>query len=233
MEEQSVNHINTDSNNGEKVMDKVAAAFESVNEGGQSELNNDAQEELQPNSIDKQESDKLDSIKHSLGKFKNVDELHKAYKSLEAEFTKRSQKLAEYENARENKRQNDISWERQVDNFVTENPLAKKYANEICGQIMADKELANNKNCLEIAYLKVLEKSIKPYEQIACDDEFLDKYILSNESIRNRIISEYLSDVARSHPYNLISDGGNFSPNMPNKPKNLKDCGEMVEKMFN
>lgn len=37
--------------------------------------------------------------KASLGKFKSVDELYKAYSSLEAEFTRRSQRLKELEKA--------------------------------------------------------------------------------------------------------------------------------------
>ncbi|MDE5897386.1 MAG: hypothetical protein K2H43_06205, partial [Clostridia bacterium] len=42
-----------------------------------------------------------------LGKFKNVDALARAYKELEAEFTRRSQKLKALENASEPQGQTD------------------------------------------------------------------------------------------------------------------------------
>ena len=43
------------------------------------------------------------NTENSYGKFKTADELLKAYNALESEFTKRSQKLKEYEKKSEGK----------------------------------------------------------------------------------------------------------------------------------
>lgn len=232
MEEQSINQNEFSmALDGTKVMDSGATA--TVIESGSENItsNNVAQDDNSQNPFVKQDSVVSCDDTHSLGKFKSVDELQKAYKSLEAEFTKRSQRLKEYESNEKNSKM--IPWEERVDNFVAKNPLSKEYAKEITDELVGDDELLNDPNCLEKAYLRILERNIKPYDKIINDEEFLERYVFSSDKIKEKIITEYLSNIASRHPYNLIGDGGNFAVNVPNKPKSIKDCGEMVEKMFN
>ena len=62
----------------------------------------------------------------SYGKFKSAEELLKAYNALEGEFTKRSQKLSEYE-----KKSAEPDWESKVNKFVGKYPIAEKYVKHL------------------------------------------------------------------------------------------------------
>ncbi len=166
---------------------------------------------------------------NSFGKFKTADELLKAYKSLEAEFTKRSQKLAKYENDKEKP----TSWEEKVDNFFEKNPIATSYVDKIMDELVLDEGLKEDENCLNVAFNRALNKLLKPYDQLVKEREFLDKYVVNNDEIKEEIIAKYLSNVAKSHPYNLIDEGGNFTLSPKNKPKTIRECGDYIEKTFN
>ncbi len=214
MEEQS--KLNQNSSTDAKVMDLGMTDYEELDKGEDATLNNCAQ-------VDSSQT--LDN-KHSLGKFSSVEELQKAYKSLEAEFTKRSQKLAEYENKT-------ISWQDKVDNFLTKNPDAEQYAEQIVQEFREDKTIQNEDNALDIAYSRALKKLIVPYEKLATDSEFLDRYIYSNPEVTNKIITSYLSNLKTLGPVDLIGEGGNFATSPNNKPKSIRDCGKFVEKLFN
>ena len=213
MQEQSNFTSNTDTDT--KFIDEGMTESGTANEKVM--LNNDAQ---------LNNSQTADVNKHSLGKFKNIEELQKAYKSLEAEFTKRSQKLKEYENTT-------ISWEDKVDKFLDKNPTAKDYAQDIYEEISNDDNLINMDNCLEIAFSRALEKKIVPYDKLVSNSEFLDKYIYSNKQVTDKIIENYLSNLKNYSPVKLMGDGGQFAISSKNRPKSIKDCGELVEKMFN
>ena len=214
MEEQS--KLNQNSSTDAKVMDLGMTDCEVLDKGEDTTLNNCAQVE---------NSQTLDN-KHSLGKFSSVEELQKAYKSLEAEFTKRSQKLAEYEDK-------NVSWHDKVDNFLQKNPDASQYAEEIVSEFKADESIQNEDNALDIAYQRALKKLIVPYDKLATDSDFLDRYIYSNPEVTTKIITSYLSNLKSHEPISLIGEGGNFATSPNNKPKSIKDCGDFVEKLFN
>ena len=213
MEEQSIFTSNTDTDT--KVMDKGMTASGTGNE--KDGVNNIAQAD---------NSQIPDVSKHSLGKFKSIEELQKAYKSLEAEYTKRSQKLKEYENT-------SVSWEDKVDKFLQNNPTASEYGEDIYQEIANDSNLINMDNCLEIAFSRALEKKIVPYDRLLQDSEFLDKYVYNNSAVKDKIIKDYLSSIKTTSPVKLMGSGGQFAISPENRPKSIKDCGELVEKMFN
>lgn len=217
MEEKSEKLIETDTD--AKVMDMGVAESDS----GRSEIaNNEARSLSMQNPNESKEE-------HSFGKFKTADELLKAYKSLEAEFTKRSQKLAKYENDKEKSK----SWEEKVDNFFERNPIASSYVDKIMDELVLDGELKESEECLDIAFNRALNKLLKPYDRLVKDREFLDKYVVNNDEIKEEIIATYLSNVAKSHPYNLIDEGGKFTLSPKNRPKTIRECGDYIEKTFN
>ena len=145
-----------------------------------------------------------------LGKFKTADDLLKAYNNLQAEFTRKCQKLSEIQKQITEK--DDIKplkkeievlspefekedWRSKVAVFLTENDKAKEFSREISNEILKDPELQSNPNMLDIAWARVISKNYKSPEQIIGDSSFMENYIFSNENIKKQIISSYISEL--------------------------------------
>ena len=117
------------------------------------------QQDLEQQNIEqqKQEQPKEEQQEeHKYGKFKNPEELLKAYGELEKEFTRRSQKLKELESAREEAFKSEEDWRAAVDKFFEETPSAKAFSKDIANEIIAHPELKKDKNCLSVALTRTL-----------------------------------------------------------------------------
>lgn len=178
-----------------------------------------------------------------LNKFKTVGALCKAYENLEKEFTKKCQKLSELkcENDALDKTKTDVlpqntneNWLNKVSNFLSENQNAKNYMEEITNILSEDENLAKKEDALELAYSKVLKKNFKTKEELANDDEFLEKYIYSSDAVKNKIIEDYLLKLENNKTIPLISSvRGSMSITSPKfTPKNLKDAGRYAENIL-
>lgn len=165
------------------------------------------------------------------GKFKDAKSLLDAYNNLQAEFTRKSQKLAEFQ------KESDKNAFFQ-DNITLDEFLSKtgndKYKKEIEEILSTDNELNNLPNRYQIA-LKIIENTSRKSAENLNNLDYLDKYIYSNSDIKNKIISNYLSEINNiSNTPKLIAGNSTniyFSPN-ENKPKTLKEAGEIFTKML-
>ena len=112
--------------------------------------------------------------------------------------------------------------------------MAKEYVAEISEVLSCDKEIAYSKNSLQNALTKVLANKFVPYNKLADDDEFLEKYIYQNKKVSEKIIMNYLDELRQNKALPLMtstSGMGTFS--CPSKkPKTIKDAGQMVEAYF-
>ncbi|MGI6701017.1 MAG: hypothetical protein ACOX3U_00895 [Christensenellales bacterium] len=193
----------------------------------------------QVNSIDA-ETETQSAEETSLGKFRDSETLLKAYNALEAEFTRRSQKLKELESAEDKADAplseplyNNPEWHNIVQEFVKKNPVAGKFREEIAEEILNDGELSKDKRCLDIALTRILARKYVHPEELISDGDFVDKFVMNNQSIRDRIISEYLEGLNQITPPELIRKKGDIPLSPPNKPKTLKEAGELAAKLFN
>jgi len=189
----------------------------------------------------------------NFGKFKDATSLLNAYNNLEKEFTRKSQKLSELlknnekrvnafetNQSLENKTTEDISmfkqkdWKNNVLKFFDKNPNAKNYAKEIASTIINDKELAKNKNCLEYAYaLASLKSRVEPADLLNDPKHIED--ILSNQNIKEKIITKYLQDIKnnKSNLKFISGEATNISPTRPiDKPKNLKEASTILKRLL-
>lgn len=209
-----------------------------------------------------------------LGKFKDVESLLSAYNSLQAEFTRKCQKLSQTIKDLEDKKDettvdakseenipdnistisnqnpqncDDVccsetesvtfkspNWNQRVCEFLKNNSLASNYKTEISQEILADKDLQKSKNCLDLAWARVMEKEFKPVKTIINDENFIRDQILSNEQIKKIIIEKYVEDLSKNKPPKTINSGagiGSFSS--AKKPNNLNEAKDMVAEMFN
>lgn len=176
----------------------------------------------------------------TFGKFKNPQELLRAYGELEKEFTRRSQKLKELENEIAQTRSADAGemtdeemqaqWKASVDKFFEQTPSAKVFAKDIAKKIIDNPMLKDDPNCLQIALNQVLIDKFRTPEQLVNDGQFLDEYVFSSNAIRDKIIARYLDDVRGGQPPITLVDGGlgTVAPNC--RPKSIQEAGYMFLK---
>ena len=184
------------------------------------------------------------------GKFNSPEELLKAYNNLQAEFTRKSQKLSEIQKQVSEKGEQDTSkkdetnlppayeqddWRSKVATFLMENDKAKEFSREISNEILKDPGLQGNPNVLDIAWSRVLSKNYKSPAQIVGDSSFMENYILSNENIKKKIISSYIDEIQTKKSPSVIGSGikgGMSLLTKGSKPSSLNDAKALAEKLF-
>ena len=187
-----------------------------------------------------------------LGKFNSPESLLEAYNNLQREFTKKCQKLSEYEkqsadNATEETSHSDETkesapafesreWRSQVADFLRKNEHAREFSKEISYEILKDENLQKSDNMLEIAWSRVLAKNYRSPEQIATDNDFLKNFVLNNEEVKKQVFSNYMNELNASSSPNLIGSGfrgGKSTISISsNKPNNLDDAASLALKFF-
>ena len=170
-----------------------------------------------------------------LNKFKNAEELSKAYVNLEKEFTKKCQIIKDLEQKQccDNTNQNLVpqykmeNWNNLVNEFFTKNPLAKQFVNEISNVLLEDETISKSANSLEQAFNKVKLNNFRTNEQLMEDEDFITNFVLTNQTVKDKIIKEYLSQIVSNKNVPLMEgfSGGNVMVSPKQKPKNLKEAG--------
>ncbi len=193
-----------------------------------------------------------------LGKFKDVDALARAYGSLEAEFTRRSQRLKELEKKVENFERKKV--ENSGAEKLRKNFEARKAEEKLFDEFVAltDKEMRLNaaqskptdetpmeesliqaeaKESIERKEMEGSEKgalreisSVEESEKGISSEEVYAKAI-GDESVRLRIIGEYLSSLGKSSAP-ITASGGGVMTAPPVKAKNIGDAGNMALRYF-
>ena len=181
----------------------------------------------------------------SQSKFKDVKSLEQAYLNLQSEFTRKCQRLSELEkssgdnlleskNLENNKPFYETeSWQESGNNFLKQNPNANEFASEIVNEILKDKDLANNPNSLSIAYNKILASKYIPKQNLLEDEDFINNYILTNEKINEKIISNYIKKLNNNIPKVIASSHLSSVGLTPNKkPTTLEEARVLANNMF-
>lgn len=168
--------------------------------------------------------------KENFGKFKDAESLLKAYTSLEAEFTKKSQRLASLENETEKlnqeKQKQDLLNQR-VEEFVTKFDIAKPFTSAL-KETLATSENTN----LEEEAIRLISNSYKSAEDYAKDSEFLNNYIYSNSEIKDNIIKDYLSKLTQNSPIKVDSSGASISLTPPKQPTTIQEAGRLAKSII-
>lgn len=166
---------------------------------------------------------------NSFGKFKNTEELLKAYNELEKEFTKKSQRLKEMERVEIPSEQGFPDLKQEVDKFFSENENAKVYAKDMALFLENNPQMLSDKNCLNVALNAVLMNKIVKPEDLVKDEKFLGEYVFSNEDIKKKIVDEYLDGL--STPPEVLKTDGQAVIAPPNKPKTIEEAGWMLRQL--
>lgn len=175
-----------------------------------------------------------------LGKFKDEVALLEAYNNLQSDYTKKCQALAqkqkeEKENENASPVFSNFNWEENAKTFFESNPRAKKYEDKLARLVLEDKFVQNSTSPLETAWKKFVETKFLDEEELASNESFLQKYIFSNNNIKNKIVTDYFNALnGVKSPTLIASQKGSESVLSPvSKPKTLSEARKIVEDMFN
>ena len=172
-----------------------------------------------------------------LGKFKDVKSLYSAYGSLQAEFTRRSQRLRELEravngadnlqtatpqSAQGGRKDDDVT-----DDFYEAFPAALSFSDKIDKLVLSGE--ATNR---ERAYLKILEDGKREMGNKLVDSGFLASAALADGSAKRAVVEQYLREVVNSKP-KFTGGAGKAFPTPPHRPKDLTEASAMAEKYLN
>lgn len=166
-----------------------------------------------------------------LGKFKSVDALLQAYESLQAEFTRRSQRLKQLERETENRTggqgedagaeklrklaEHRKAEEAEFDSFVAE--LEERAVSPV--PETAEEEAGNGPFVAE-------SREAQPLSS-----DMLYQKAVGDESVRLKIIGEYLSSLGKTG-VPLMRGGAGTLVAPPVKPKSVEEAGSMALRFF-
>lgn len=170
----------------------------------------------------------IEGSKEDFGKFKDAESLLKAYNHLESEFTKKSQRLAvlESENEKTQVEQSRIlDCEKKVDEFVTKFEMIKPFSSAL-KEILINDENAT----LETEAVKLITNNYKSAEDFINDGDFLNKYVFSNQEIKDKIVRDYLSQVTQNSPIKVSN--GNIPLTPPKLPTTIKEAGNIAKSII-
>ncbi len=166
-----------------------------------------------------------------LGKFKSVDGLLKAYNALEAEFTKKCQKLSEYMADNPDGPSNARSMQTELDEFASRYG-AQDYSQELASRV-AGQDWDEAKGELYGHLVDILKSKIKTESDMIGDRDFLDRYVYSNPDIRNKIITSYVASLNDATPVQ-VSLGKNskvcLTPAI--KPASVHEAGIIAQNII-
>lgn len=205
----------------EKSIDKVHNA----------QINENSDDERDASESGREKKENREQKEQNLGKFKNPQELLRAYGELEKEFTRKSQRLKELESgASENCEFSEEKWKEAADKFFEKTPSAKPFVREIASKIVEEPSLKNDKNCFNVALTKVLLDKFRTPEQLMQDGQFLNDYVLSSDKVKSAVIEEYLRTLRAGQPPKTLADDGLACVSLARKPKTVEEAGIMFLK---
>lgn len=170
----------------------------------------------------------------SLGKFKSVQALLDAYTNLEAEFTKKCQKLREKELETMKGVTPTFNLEESLAHFLATNNAASAFSDELRNYISQHPELAKVENPFESAWAGLVYNHVQNYQKEK-NDPIVNQYVLSNDAVRQTVLESYLDALKQQKSPIVISSqqGERVSGALnPDTPTTLHDAKAIVEKMF-
>jgi hypothetical protein len=182
-----------------------------------------------------------------LGKFRSVDALAEAYGALQAEFTRRSQRLKELERIAENSKTREAEG---AENLAaeaakpeteklgaggSETPAADADERGGLAQSIGSEVVPTSPSeapRVEMTRNMAQEGSGSPLEdRKAANDGELYKAASENESVRLKIIGDYLSSLKKPQAI-LVKGGGGTLATPPLKAKTISEAGQLALRYF-
>lgn len=172
----------------------------------------------------------LEEGSNDFGKFKDAESLLKAYNNLQAEFTKKSQKLSMLESENEKavkEQERQLETEKRVEEFVSKFEFAKPFSSALKASLQQNETADINEEALNF-----VSKTYKTAEDYSKDDEFLNNYVYSNPEITNKIVKDYLKNISQNSPIKMNGGSGSIALTPPSVPKTIKEAGALAKSII-
>ena len=167
-----------------------------------------------------------------IGKFKSVDDLYDAYNNLQAEFTRKCQRLAEIEKEKTSENsQNTV--ENNFNEFLSKNQEAVLYVDEIKKRATQNESLKNDKDAFDKAWASILfEKLTSPNK---AKEPLVQNFVLHDNDLKNLVIENYMKQLQEQKTPVVMSSGAGervtAKPVTP-KPDSFEQAKQVVLDMF-
>lgn len=183
----------------EEQPETVETSFEE-NELGSSMVNDEMQNDLQVQETSEAERGV------PLGKFKSVEDLFEAYNNLQAEFTRKSQRLSQLEKDKSSKNDKVGSdFDDRFRMFLSKNQEAEFYADELKTRVLENESLADD----EAAFDKVWAGML--YEKLSAPNKakepLIQNLILKDNDLKNLVIENYMKQLQSQNTPIVMSSG--------------------------
>ena len=172
----------------------------------------------------------LTGSSNQFGKFKTAEALIEAYRSLEAEFTKKSQRLSEMEKEQTRQATRDKSEiESDLDKFLSQHSEASPYAERLKERCLAK----DGKVDFDAQLALVMVESLASGKS-KIDNPIIQKYVFQDEELTRHVLETYMKNLTSGKPPQIISgdNGQKVAGTAPTTPKSLTEAKKMVEEMF-
>lgn len=164
-----------------------------------------------------------------VGKFKNVEDLMTAYNNLQAEFTRKCQRLSALEKEKTDEPKQDVA---SLDLFLSKNQEAVLYAEELKSRVEQDESLQKEKDPYGMAWASLL------YEKLASPnlskEPLVKNLILKDEELKNLVIENYVEQIKKQNiPVVMSSNSGErVTKVVAPKPDSFEQAKKVVLDMF-
>lgn len=168
-----------------------------------------------------------------IGKFKSVDDLYQAYNNLQSEFTRKCQKLSEFEKDKmaeklsEQKSQEKIL-EDKFRSFLAENQEAYGYADEIKSKVLSDETLRSLEKPFDKVWSQmIIEKFSMPNK---AKEPLVQNFVLNDEELKNLVIKNYVEQLQNNKTPVVMSTscGERVTKTVTPKPDSFEQAKQVV-----
>ncbi|MBR1890393.1 MAG: hypothetical protein IJ817_01740 [Clostridia bacterium] len=164
-----------------------------------------------------------------IGKFRNVDDLYHAYNNLQAEFTKKCQRLSELEKDKtsETKAQEE-KLDAEFKMFLLENKDAFSYADEIKNLVLQDEALKADEKPFDKVWKKmVYEKMSSPNK---AEEPIIQNLILNDDELKDLVIKNYVKELQKHNNPVIMPSGSGERVTKPvtQKPESFEEAKKVV-----
>lgn len=176
------------------------------------------------------EGGSLNNLGVNFGKFKSADALFEAYKALEAEFTRKSQRLSELEKDKTEKatiNENFINDE--LSSFLSRQSDASPFADELKNLSIQQGGRVDFDNL----WASLLVNKLASGES-KLDNPIIKKYVFQDEELKNHVIENYMKELKSNQPPFVIcrDNGERVTGQKPVTPSSLAEAKKLVEDLF-
>lgn len=163
-----------------------------------------------------------------IGKFKSVDDLFEAYNNLQAEFTRKSQRLSQLEKDKMSESSQDNVIENKFQTFLSKNQEAAVYADEIKSRAMQSESLKNDDACFDIVWAEMLYEKLSGPNK--AKEPIVQNLVLKDEELKNLVIENYMKQLQEQKTPVIMSSnsGERVTKTVAPKPDSFEQAKKIV-----